>query len=249
MSLFKNNAHRIPKSQIARYTGLFGSLFTGMKVTTNGKEVDVPIRFGNGHARNKIDKNLDSDETSTSRPKVKPVLPAMAFTLSSINPDETRSVVDHATITSRSLHKDGDTVMSMSAMSPNPYDIYYRLLVKANDMTEALLIFEQINSAFAKGVNVKFRDSEQLDVERTIAIRREPDLNIDDNFEDGLNSTREVVVEMTFVLKGYLYSAAKPVPVILNTEMLNDSFNWLAGQVDKDDLEFRLLNAEMKEND
>lgn len=247
ISLFSDGSHRVDTSQLSKYTAVFGSLFSGFSIKINNKLISVPIRFGNGNSRNKADTQLNVDEQL--QPKAKPALPAMAFTLGSIVKDGQRQTVDHATMRSRNLYFNNSTANSKSSMSPSPYNVDFHLTVRANNTTEALLIFEQIESAFAKGVNVRLMDSDLLDVERVINIRKQPNLDIQDNFEN-VDETRIVEFELVFTLKGYLYNQINDVPVILefDASLFSKENAWVTDHVNTDELEIRSLKQALAEN-
>lgn len=246
ISLFQNGAHQVSKSQLARYAAVFGALFSDFTIYNN-KTIPVPIKFGNGNTRNKAETQLSADEQL--RPKVKPTLPAMSFTYGSIVKDGQRQTVDHATLRSKNLYFNNSTAQSKSAMSPSPYNIDFILTVRANSTTEALLIFEQIESAFAKGVNVRMIDSDILDVERIINIRKQPNLDISDNFEN-VDETRIVEFDLAFTLKGFLYNNISDVPVILefDASLYSKDNSWVTDAADTEELELRSLKQALTEN-
>lgn len=244
LSLFKDGSHQINKSQLARYASVFGALFTDFYILSGTTQVPVPIKFGNGNVRNKAETQLDSD--TSGKPRVKPALPAMSFTFGSIVKDGQRQTVDHATLKSKNIYFKTNTAHSKSSMSPSPYNIDFILSVRTNNTTEALLIFEQIESAFAKGVNVRMVDSDLLDVERVINIRKQPSLDINDNFEN-MDETRYVEFDLAFTLKGFLYNRISDVPVILemNTSLNNGS--WITDTADPEEVEILSLKQTLGE--
>ena len=248
-SLFKDKRHQIEKGQIQRYTSLFGLLFTEMYINKNGKDVKVPIRYGAGHARNKTDTKLDgTDEYKSSvSPKTRPYLPMIAFTISDISEDSTRRSVDHAKISSAQLHRVGDTIVSNTSPSPEPHNIRYELIIRASNKNDSLLIYEQIVSAFGKGVNIKFKDQEALDVYRTISIKKEEGLSINDNYEN-VDDARIVEITIYFTLKGFLYQVPIQVPVVLEIDAFQNAMEWMHNKVDDSTRDEKLLLNDILEN-
>ncbi|AXF41499.1 tail-sheath stabilizer [Acinetobacter phage SH-Ab 15599] len=242
-SLFADGHHIVEQSQLSRYSAIFGALFSGFKIRLGGKEIPVPIRFANGNVRNKGDTQLNDSGT----PKAKPTLPAMAFTFGSIQRDGSRQTVDHARVKSASIYYKRNTAFSKSALAPSPYNVDYVLTVRTNTTTEALLIFEQIESAFAKGVNVRVLDSSILDVTRVINIRKHPSMDLTDNFED-MDQTRIVEFNLMFTLKGYLYNSIDDVPVVLQIDTNLEENKWITTIAPSEDVELRSLKQVVVED-
>lgn len=238
-SLFGDDRHQVKESQIAKYTGLFGSLFTNLKINKNDKSVEVPIRFSNGNTRNKGHTQNDIEQV-----KIKPSLPVMMFSINDISEDSTRKVVDHVPVNSYNLNTNGQTAMRMSSMSPEPHNITFELTIRAKEMTDAFLIYEQINSAFSKGINLKVKDDIELDITRTINIHKMQGIQIIDNYDD-IETTRIVDLVLNFILKGYLYVSKNEVPVILEMQTQLDGINWLQLSASNADLEDRMLLGDL----
>lgn len=204
----------VAPSQIKKYTALVGSLFSGMVIVREGKGgredlVKVPIQYGPSSLRNK-----QRDQAV----KTGLTLPAMAFELSDISPDEARKIGQHTPF--RAGHSEpGNPFKEYASLAPVPHNITYRLYIRAKAVEEGMQILEQIIGAFNPYVTVRIIDNEKLHIERDIPVRLEPGYDYTDNYEDSFEQERYVEIGLTITVSGYIYKRVDLKPVVLEMEL------------------------------
>jgi hypothetical protein len=207
-------------SSIRRYTVLFGSIFTDMWIKRVSEEsnredfIKIPLRFGRGDLYEKLDQTSEARENQ----RIKQILPAMAFDLTDIAYDNSRKINEMQKTKSSIINED----MSRNwTYAPMPYTLEFTLYIKTKNFDDALQIYEQIVPVFNSDLTIKVEDldANQVKVSRDITISMSGYKMSDNNYEIN-KEQREIEIEITFDLYGYIYGRTMNTPVILETQVL-----------------------------
>jgi hypothetical protein len=94
-----------------------------------------------------------------------------------------------------------------------PYDFIYTLSIRTKTIEDGHQILEQILPYFTPVLNVKVKDSADLDLVSTIQVRLDSVSPID-TYEGSLEENRELTWDLSFNLKGWIYQRTKTgVPI------------------------------------
>jgi hypothetical protein len=98
------------------------------------------------------------------------------------------------------------------------------LSVYCKNTDDLLAIIEQIAVYFNPSVTVRLTLSEELGIEKDVAIDFDGQIPFNDNSEEGFGEVRIITADMNFIMKGWLYGPVKEQKVILTSIVDVDSF-------------------------
>lgn len=203
-------------ASIRRYTLLFGTIFSDMYIKRDngdtGVLIKVPLRYGPGHAYEKIAQDKESREQN----KVRLVVPSMSFEMQTLQSDDTRKENTHVKITRTTQNSDGSVNAQFNRV---PYNINFVLTAITKNVDDMLQITEQILPIFAPNITIKMKDIDNtvVDVEQDIKIFL-VGVEMNDNWEQPEES-RYVEYTFNFELRGYLYGRTVEVATINEIEL------------------------------
>lgn len=203
---------------IRRYTVLFGSIFSDLYIRRTSKDnkideyIKVPLKYGRGHAYEKTDQSIDTYQDK----RIRQILPAMAFTLESLEYDSPRKLNKHSQMTS--IGTDANNIGVISG--PLPYNLEYQLDIRTKNMDDMLQIIEQIIPLFNQGLTIRMNEVKEtyVDVERDVTIKLVGQ-EITDNSEDQYEDARFVNTTLTFEVKAMIWSKAYAAPRLTEVEV------------------------------
>lgn len=188
---------------IKKYVIAFGSLFNDITIKKFGENntvVDlykVPISYGPKQKfleRITVDPNLDRNSAIT--------LPRISFEMNNVQYDNSRKT--------NSLNKVIANVNSdiKSMLNPVPYNFNFNLSIMSKNAEDGTQILEQILPYFKPDFTVTVNTISDFDISVDIPILLNT-VNYQDNYEGDFLSRRAIIWDLTFTLKGYIYSEIK----------------------------------------
>lgn len=181
------------------YNTVFGSLFNNIDIIReDGKVIPIPIAFGTGAKHFLLKRDNEGKER-----EIAITMPRMSFNLEAMNHDIARQGNKTGI-----LQNDVNTQYNRV-----PYDFIYTLSIKTKTIDEGHQILEQILPYFTPILNIKVKDSADLNIVSTIPIRLDSVSPID-TYEGSLEEGRELTWDLSFNLKGWIYQQTKTgVPI------------------------------------
>lgn len=228
-SAFYHNTTRI-------YTAAFGSLFNGIRIERENKAGDVigvipvPLMYSNKEKFIRRMKELSS--ISPEETRIKETLPAMGFELLNMIYSPTRK-----TNTMERIAEEGESGPRFM-FNRVPYDFNFVLYIAARRTDDALRIVEQILPYFTPELNVRVRDMRNFpSMINDIPIVLD-DISPQITVEGGFDDRRLIEWQLTFTMKGYLYTNVRDRSVIKKSQIdlshldLNTFYEGYLSQVD-----------------
>ena len=196
MALFSN--HYYHKS-VENFILAFGAFFSDMKVQrydTNGKriqELKVPIEYG---PRNKWLERITTQSDPANDPKVKMILPRLAYEITDYRYDSERRVGYKGYYT-KGLLPSGDYV---KVFNPVPYTLSVKLTSICKDNQTSLQILEQILPYFSPSITLSMVMLPQFNLKKDIPITLN-NVSIEDTYEGSREEQRVVTQTFDFTAK------------------------------------------------
>lgn len=187
-------------NMIRNYVIAFGTLFNNIKITrpvqsTATQTIGVPLSYAPKHAflRSTINPNLDAG--------VSTVLPRMSFDLASMNyaPERKLNTIN------RVVTVDNSSNTSLyNSYTPVPYDLNFSLYIYVKNVEDGTSIVEQILPFFTPELTVSLKEDPKTGIGQDIPVVLSA-VNVEDNYESGLETQRTIIWSLDFVLRGNLY--------------------------------------------
>lgn len=182
----------------------FGTIFNDIEIIRFTKDGDprermrVPLSYG---AKEKYITRLSSDPTLTK--SIATLVPRMSFNLDSISYDTSRKQIS----TIRNLgNLTGGTVNTQYA--PIPYNFDFSMSVYVRNTEDGTQILEQILPFFTPDFTVTVDMIESMDQKYDIpVILNSVTSNVE--YEGDMLTTRLIVWDLTFTVKGYIWPPIK----------------------------------------
>lgn len=218
-----------------RYTVAFGSIFNGISIERQNKAGDVvgtipvPLIYSNKEKFIRRAMALSSIDDET---KIKETLPAMGFELQNMMYSPQRK-----TNTMERIVNDGET-KGKFMFNRVPYDFNFVVYIAARRIDDALRIVEQILPYFTPELNLRIKEMKDFpDIVSDVPVVLLDSGGMDDS-GDSFDDRRAIQWEMSFVLKGYLYTNVRDVDLIkqsiveLSDSDINSFYEGYMSQVD-----------------
>lgn len=182
---------------IRRYTSVFASLFTNLKIKRGNDIIPVPLTYAKG------DPNVEHSRNSNGIGKNKKVrlTPRMGFDVALPTHAPNR-----ASNKNNVLQVDGGQMYNRV-----PYDFPYTLYIKVKNVDELHQIIEQIFPYFTPYLNVTLIDNEDANIKTDVKIT----LDAGDGDIEYTDNQKEVSAVLQFTLEGFLYKP-KSIAVPIN---------------------------------
>lgn len=203
---------------IKLYTGVFGSLFSNLKIhhmkkDGSYKEIKVPIY--NQHSQTYFNLAKDRDREGN---RFKSILPALVFKFNG----EMQYDGERQTNRNLKLSNPNANIAEGTALyqyNKTPYDFGFELKIIAKNITDVYQIIEQIMPFFQPTLSVKITNNTD--------IQDITDINIvlnssegSDSYDDGdFSEARILEHTLTFTIKGYLYKPTQEAKIIKNIQI------------------------------
>ena len=160
------------------------------------------MSYSSGHAYLKYTGERDAREKDI--PRVSKVLPALVFSLQTIDYDPMRKPNARERISNSVPNGDGSTLNYVFGRVP--YDIGYEVAIKTKNMDDMLQILEQIIPYFDPNLVVQMDDASgaNLNLCQDVSIILQ-NVQVDDIYEGDLEEHRAIEATLNFQLKGWLY--------------------------------------------
>lgn len=227
MSLFGKGNH-YNHNALRRYVASFGSLFSDLYILRGDDYILVPIKYKYGNMYDKA----AQDETRDTQTIAK-VVPAMAFSLVSLDLDETRETQKYNNYNSNTVLADNTSEYTLSR---TPYNIGMTLDIRTKNIDDMLQIVEQILGVFRSDITISYQDTRGvINIEQDIVVSLDG-IDMDDNMEDYL-SNRYVSYQLSFTVRGYLYGKTFRTGIVRTFALNGD----IGGEL------IRLLTSEYKD--
>lgn len=193
-------------------TVLFGTLFNNIKISredNNSTEIQrlkVPIIH---EPRDKMISRITADPNIDREHAI--ILPCMSFQLMSMQYDPQRKLMTTPKIMNR---KTGDnTNTERYAFNPVPYNFLFKLLIYTKTFSDSTKIIEQILPYFTPDWTQRVELIPEMNIDHDISIVLE-NISIDDNYTQDFKQRNQLVWELDFVVKGYLYGPTQEKKII-----------------------------------
>lgn len=215
--MFENN--RFYFGTIRKIVSGVGAVFNGIKIArysdfgANGnvtKIIDVP--FGYGPRQNYLRAKDRTVSTFDGRipTKVEVILPRITYELTGINYDPTRQVPN---LMPRFNKSSENPNVFLKQLQKTPYDFSFSVYVATKNIEDGLQILEQILPNFTPQFNIMIEDIPEMNIVSDVPVIY-TGIQMNDNWEDAMNSTRQVEWTLDFVAKGYLYPSISDAGLI-----------------------------------
>lgn len=201
-------------STTRRYTVAFGSIFNGIAINREAKDgtfikrIPVPLIYSN---KEKFIRRANEISSIDDETRIKETLPAMGFELLSMAYSPTRKTNTVERII------DDKTSKAKFMFNRVPYDFTFALYIATRRMDDALRIVEQIMPYFTPELNIRMRDIEGFpDIITDIPVVL-LDVAMDGEADSTIDERRVINWQITFTLKGYLYTNVRDLELIKKT--------------------------------
>ncbi|BAU39998.1 hypothetical protein [Ralstonia phage RSP15] len=213
MSFFGKENHYYNGS-IRRYTILFGSIFNDLYIRRTNGEIDdyihVPLKYGKGFAYEKVDQEVNTYEDN----RLRMILPAMGFTLDTLEYDSTRKLNKFNKINTVGV----DSLHATSVAGPLPYNLNYTLSIRTKNMDDMLQIIEQIMPVFNQRLTIKMNEFPSNDINRDVVISLTGQ-EIIDNSDEQYETSRYIETNLNFEVKGMIWAKSTQSPLLSEIEV------------------------------
>lgn len=219
-----------------RYTVAFGSIFNGITIERENKAGDVvgtiPIPLIYSNKEKFVRRAMALNSMSDDETKIKETLPAMGFELRDMVYSPTRK-----TNTMERIVNDRET-RGKFMFNRVPYDFTFSVYIAARRIDDALRIVEQILPYFTPELNLRIKEMKDFpDIISDIPVVLVDAGGMDES-GDSFDDRRVIQWEMTFMLKGHLYTNVRDVDLIkqsiveLSDSDINSFYEGYMSQVD-----------------
>jgi len=187
--------HRVIRKNVIA----FGNMFNNLKLvrynqagTTEIERITVPLAYA---SKEKFYKRITEDPTYTQQ--VQTVLPRMAFNMDGLSYDPLRknsSFIENFSRTSDTLKR----------VKFTPYNFDFNLHIFVRNTEDGTQIIEQILPYFAPDytITMDFLNLDGLELDVPIVFNS---ISLDDSYEGEAESTRVLIWNLNFTMKGYLF--------------------------------------------
>lgn len=212
MSLFGKENH-FNHTALRRYVATFGSLFSDLYIVRGLEYIQVPIKYKFGNMYDKVQQDETRDTQTISK-----VLPAMAFSLVSLDLDETRAAQSYNNYNANTALANNTSEYTLGR---KPYNIGMTLDIRTKNIDDMLQIVEQILGVFGSDITISYQDTRGvINLEQDITISLDS-IDMDDNSDDFLNN-RYVSYTMGFTIRGYLYGKSFSAGIVRSFALNGD---------------------------
>lgn len=219
-----------------RYTVAFGSIFNGISIDRQNKAGDVidtipvPLMYTDKEKFVRRANSLSS--ISPEETKVKETLPAMGFELLNIvySPQRKTNTMERIV--------DNAETKGKFMFNRVPYDFNFAVYIAARRIDDALRIVEQVLPYFTPELNLRIKDLKDFpDIITDVPVVL-VDASFDNEAQGTFEDRRAIQWQLTFTMKGYLYTNIRDVDVIkktiveLSDSEINSFYEGYVSQVD-----------------
>lgn len=201
--------HATIKNTILAFGALFGKIkiIRPDRISGNDQIIHVPITYG---PKEKIFVRVNQDPTFNNQ--VGLTLPRLAFEISSINFDSTRSINKNQKIL---CHKQDGSLKGV--FSPVPYNINISMYAITKGTEDGLDIIEQILPVFMPEYTATVKTIEDMNIHQNIPFILNS-VSIMDDYEGDFATKRLVTTTFDFTAKLNLYGKPGDAKYITRTE-------------------------------
>ncbi len=202
--------HAVIKNTIITFGALFGKVKIIRPDLTSGNDqiIHVPITYG---PKEKIFVRVNQDPDFKNQVGI--TLPRMAFEITSINFDSSRSTNKHQKIV---CHKQDGTVSGVFA--PVPYNINITLSAITKGTEDGLDIIEQILPVFMPEYTATVKTIPDMNIMQDIPIILNG-VSVMDDYEGDFQTKRLVTTSFDFTAKVNLYGRPGDAKTITRTDV------------------------------
>jgi len=219
-----------------RYTVAFGSIFNGITIDRQNKAGEVvdsiPVPLIYGDKEKFVRRAVELSSISPDEPKVKETLPAMGFELLNFVYAPMRKTNTMERITDASGNQ------GKFMYNRVPYDFNFALYVATRRTDDALRIVEQILPYFTPELNLRIRELQDFpDIITDVPVVL-LDATFDNESQGTFEDRRLIQWQLSFTMKGYLYTNVRDVKLIkktivdLSDSQINSFYEGYMSQVD-----------------
>ena len=204
---------------IRKYVAVFGTLFNDINIQRKDsagvilEQIKVPVAYSSRDAMLLKVRNSQSAGQSIT-------LPRIGFVMDAISYDGTRKLNTMGQVYAANTATTNSTLLKQ--FNPVPYNFDFTLSAMVDNSEDGAQIFEQIVPFFTPEFNVT--------VSLIPSMNISPDINIiltgvtvSDSYEGDFTARREILWDLTFTLKGWIYpdvkSGSVTKKVIVNLRM------------------------------
>jgi len=219
-----------------RYTVAFGSIFNGITIARQNKAGDVvgtiPVPLIYSDKEKFIRRAMALNNVNQDEVNIKETLPAMGFELLNIVYSAQRK-----TNTMERIVNDRES-KGKFMFNRVPYDFNFALYIGARRIDDALRIVEQILPYFTPELNLRIKELDDFpDLVSDIPVVL-MDTSMENNADGTFDDRRTIQWQITFTLKGHLYTNVRDVDFIkksivdLSDADINSYYEGYMSQVD-----------------
>lgn len=208
--------HYTFRKLVASFGAIFADIFV-IKRGANGKEVErikVPLAYG--PAEKYLVRTSENPDLRRS-PAIK--LPRMSFEIKSIAYDSQRKL---NTIKTNIAEIDQNQNQVLRQYQGVPYTISIELSILSKYIDDANQIIEQILPWFTPAFTITIKSIPNMNYKDDVPITL-TSINLQDNYEDGWTTRRDIIWTLNFDLKTVFYGPVVPRDVI--TRAITDVYN------------------------
>lgn len=196
---------------IRKYVIAFGTLFNNIRIdranNPDAAEADivgVPLRYA---AKQNYKARLLGDPDLENQVRIN--VPAMCFNMGSMTYASERKL---NTINRIAAAGTSNNTLYY-AYTPVPYDLIFSLNIFVNNIRDGTSILEQILPYFTPELTVSLKPDAKLNISQDVPIVLNA-VNVEDNFEEGLEATRMIIWTLDFTLRGSFFGPVNETGII-----------------------------------
>ena len=209
--------HKLIRSYTVAFANIFNSIYV-VRFDQQGNEIErekVPMAYG---PKNKYlyrnEQNPDLNEKFAIK------LPRISFELVEMKYDGSRKTASTQKLRSNNVVA-GTKSYQYNAV---PYEFLFDVNVMAKNTDEALQIVEQILPFFTPDYTMTINVIPELGHKLDIPVTMES-VTLSDNWATDFKVRRDIVWNLNFVLKGFLYAPTRDAKVILEADWFINGFD------------------------
>lgn len=202
--------HASIRTYVVSFANLFNSIHV-VRFDKNGNELErekVPMAYG---PKNKYLYRTEQNQDLSEKFAIK--LPRISFELIEMKYDSSRKTPSTVKLRNET-QKNGTKSYQYNAV---PYEFLFDLNIMAKNTEEALQIVEQIVPFFSPDYTMTVNTVPELGHKLDIPITIE-NITMTDNWATNFEERRDIIWNITFVLKGFLYAPTRDSKIILEAD-------------------------------